>query len=230
MNARTLLTLKPRGKSQSPRKCCLLNDSWFRVWLATATTHLRESLPASSQWGCMTDFVELLSQEEMRRTVNRLASEIVERAGALDNLALIGIHTRGVPLAYLLAAQIKQLEHQSVAVGTLDITFYRDDLDSIGIRTPEHTDIDFDLSGKTLVLVDDVIYSGRTIRAAMNAVNDYGRPELIRLAVLIDRGHRQLPIHPDFVGKLVPTAREEAVQVFLTDIDGYDGVHLLRRE
>jgi len=178
----------------------------------------------------MANFVELLSQEEMRRTMNRLASEIVERAGALDDLALLGIHTRGVPLAYLLAEQIHQLEGHAVSVGTLDITFYRDDLDSIGIRTPERTDIDFDLSGKNLVLVDDVIYSGRTIRAAMNAVNDYGRPELIRLAVLIDRGHRQLPIQPDFVGKIVPTARDEAVKVFLSDIDGYDAVHLMRRE
>lgn len=178
----------------------------------------------------MTSFVELLSPEGMRRTVNRLASEIIERAGALDDLALIGIHTRGVPLAYLLAEQIHQLENQSVAVGTLDITFYRDDLDSIGIRTPERTKIDFDLSGKTLVLVDDVIYSGRTIRAAMNAVNDYGRPDMIQLAVLIDRGHRQLPIHPDFVGKAVPTAREEAVKVFISAIDGQDAVHLLRRE
>lgn len=182
------------------------------------------------KWQPMTSFVELLSPEGMRRTVNRLASEIIERAGALDDLALIGIHTRGVPLAYLLAEQIHQLEKQSVAVGTLDITFYRDDLDSIGIRTPERTEIDFDLSGKTLVLVDDVIYSGRTIRAAMNAVNDYGRPDMIQLAVLIDRGHRQLPIHPDFVGKVVPTAREEAVKVFISAIDGQDAVHLLRRE
>ncbi|MEM9767400.1 MAG: bifunctional pyr operon transcriptional regulator/uracil phosphoribosyltransferase PyrR, partial [Cyanobacteria bacterium P01_D01_bin.71] len=110
------------------------------------------------------------------------------------------------------------------------ITFYRDDLDSIGIRTPERTKIDFDLAGKTLVLVDDVIYSGRTIRAAMNAVNDYGRPDMIQLAVLIDRGHRQLPIHPDFVGKVVPTAREEVVKVFISDIDGHDAVQLIRRD
>jgi pyrimidine operon attenuation protein/uracil phosphoribosyltransferase len=177
----------------------------------------------------MANFVELLSKEDLRRTINRLASEIVERAGSLDNLALVGIQTRGVPLARLLAEQIEQLEHHLVDTGSLDITFYRDDLDSIGIRTPESTDMVFDLSGKTIVLVDDVIYSGRTIRAAMNAINDYGRPEVIRLAVLIDRGHRQLPIHPDFVGKVVPTAREEAVKVFLSDIDGHDGVHLIRR-
>ncbi|MEM6519114.1 MAG: bifunctional pyr operon transcriptional regulator/uracil phosphoribosyltransferase PyrR [Cyanobacteria bacterium P01_C01_bin.70] len=178
----------------------------------------------------MSNFVELLSPEEMRRTVNRLASEIVERIDLLDNLALVGIHTRGVPLAHLLAEQISHLENHTVTVGTLDITFYRDDLDSIGIRTPERTKIDFDLAGKTLVLVDDVIYSGRTIRAAMNAVNDYGRPDMIQLAVLIDRGHRQLPIHPDFVGKVVPTAREEVVKVFISDIDGHDAVQLIRRD
>jgi pyrimidine operon attenuation protein/uracil phosphoribosyltransferase len=178
----------------------------------------------------MASFVEILSKEELRRTVNRLASEIVERAGALDNLALVGIHTRGVPLAHLLAEQIETLENHKVDLGSLDITFYRDDLDSIGIRTPERTEIEFDMSGKTIVLVDDVIYSGRTIRAAMNAINDYGRPEMIQLAVLIDRGHRQLPIHPDFVGKVVPTSREEAVKVFLTATDGHDGVHLIRRQ
>ncbi|MGF1459154.1 MAG: bifunctional pyr operon transcriptional regulator/uracil phosphoribosyltransferase PyrR [Leptolyngbyaceae cyanobacterium] len=178
----------------------------------------------------MANFVELLSQEELRRTINRLASEIVERAGNLSDLALIGIHTRGVPLAQALAEQIKHLEQQSVSVGALDITFYRDDLDSIGIRTPERTNINFDLTGKTLVLVDDVIFSGRTIRAAMNAVSDYGRPDMIQLAVLIDRGHRQLPIHPNFVGKVVPTAREEIVKVCLSGVDGEDSVRLMRRD
>lgn len=178
----------------------------------------------------MNSFVEILSAEELRRTVNRLASEIVERAGSLDHLALLGLYTRGVPLAQLIAEQIERLEKYSVPVGALDITFYRDDLDSIGIRTPARTSIPFDLADKILVLVDDVIYSGRTIRAALNAVNDYGRPDMIQLAVLIDRGHRQLPIHPDFVGKVLPTSREEAVKVFLQATDGQDAVHLLRRE
>lgn len=176
----------------------------------------------------MTNLIEIFSPQEVRRTVNRLASEIVERVGSLENLVLIGIYTRGVPLAHLLAGQIQRLEGHQVPVGALDITFYRDDLDSIGIRTPEHTAISFDLSGKTLVLVDDVIYSGRTIRAALNAVNDYGRPEVVQLAVLIDRGHRQLPIHPDYVGKQLPTAREEIVKVFLAALDGHDAVQLLR--
>jgi pyrimidine operon attenuation protein/uracil phosphoribosyltransferase len=178
----------------------------------------------------MSSVVEILSADELRRTVNRLASEIIERAGALDNLVLIGIYTRGVTLAHLIAEHIQRLENYTVPLGAVDITFYRDDLDSIGIRTPARTDIPFDISGKTLVLVDDVIYSGRTIRAALNAVNDYGRPEMIQLAVLIDRGHRQLPIHPDYVGKVLPTAREEAVKVFLAATDGQDAVQLWRRD
>ena len=176
----------------------------------------------------MRSFVEILSAEELRRTVNRLASEIIERSDPLENLVLLGLYTRGVPLAHLLAECIERLETYSIPVGALDVTFYRDDLDSIGIRTPARTNIPFDLSGKTLILVDDVLYSGRTIRAALNAVNDYGRPEIIQLAVLIDRGHRQLPIHPDFVGKALPTSRDEIIKVFLQDTDGYDAVHLLR--
>ena len=178
----------------------------------------------------MTNFVEILSAEDLRRTVNRLASEIIERAGTLEKLVLLGIYTRGVPLAQLLVEQIERLENYQVPLGALDITFYRDDLDSIGIRTPARTAVPVDLFGKTLVLVDDVIYSGRTIRAALNAVHDYGRPEIIQLAVLIDRGHRQLPIHPDFIGKALPTSREEAVKVFLQATDGKDAVQLIRRQ
>lgn len=171
--------------------------------------------------------VEILSPEELRRTVNRLASQIVEKTPLLSHLVLLGIHTRGVPLAQLLARQIEALEGIPIAVGALDITFYRDDLDQIGLRTPAKTDISFDLTGKTVVLVDDVIYKGRTIRAALNAVNEYGRPEVIRLAVLVDRGHREVPIHPDFIGKQVPTAKEEIVKVYFQDIDGRDAVELI---
>ena len=176
------------------------------------------------------EVVEIFSAEELRRTLNRLACEIVEKAGNLNKLVLLGIHTRGVPLAKILAHQIDRLENVRVFVGALDITFYRDDLDKIGARTPARTQIPFDLSKKIVIIVDDVIYSGRTIRAALNAVNDYGRPELIRLAVLIDRGHRQLPIHPDFVGKQLPTAKEEEVKVYLQDTDGRDAVELLTRD
>lgn len=173
--------------------------------------------------------VEILSVEEMRRTLNRLASEVIERGGDLDRLVLLGIHTRGVPLAHLLAQQIQRLEGVELPVGAIDITLYRDDLDKISTRTPARTEILFDITDQVVVLVDDVIFSGRTIRAALNAVIDYGRPSAIRLAVLIDRGHRELPIHPDFVGKALPTAKDESVKVFLQAVDGRDGVELLKR-
>ncbi len=177
----------------------------------------------------LAEVIEILSAEELRRTVNRLASQIVEKAGDLSNLVLVGIYTRGVPMAHLLARQIEVLEGISVPVGAIDITFYRDDFDQIGARTPVRDQIPFNLSGKTVVLVDDVIFKGRTIRAALNAINDYGRPQLIRLAVLIDRGHREVPIHPDFTGKELPTAKEETVKVYLHGIDGRDGVELWKR-
>ncbi len=173
--------------------------------------------------------VEILSADEVRRTLTRLASQIIEQSGSLSNLVLLGIYTRGVPLAEILAEQIANLEQMQVAVGAIDITFYRDDLDQIGVRTPAKTRIPFDLSGKVVVLVDDVIYSGRTIRAALNAVTDYGRPEAIRLLALVDRGHRELPIHPDFTGKILPTARDETVKVYLQSVDGRDAVELMRR-
>jgi pyrimidine operon attenuation protein/uracil phosphoribosyltransferase len=172
--------------------------------------------------------IEILSADELRRTVNRLASQIVEQSRDLSQLGLLGIYTRGVSLAKLLARQIEVLEQVTVPMGALDITFYRDDLDQIGVRTPAKTEIPFDLTGKTVVVVDDVIYKGRTIRAALNAVLEYGRPEAIRLAVLVDRGHRELPIHPNFTGKQLPTAKEEQVKVYLQDIDGRDAVELIK--
>lgn len=174
------------------------------------------------------EVVEILSADEVRRTVTRLASQIVERAGDLSQVILVGIYTRGVPLAQMLARQMEALEQVKIPVGALDITFYRDDLDSIGLRTPAKTEIPFDLSGKTVVLVDDVIYKGRTIRAALNAVNDYGRPAAIWLVVLVDRGHRDLPIHPDFTGKELPTAKDEQVKVYLQEIDDRVSVELTR--
>ncbi len=174
-----------------------------------------------------TEVVEILSADEIRRTITRLASQIVERTRDLSQLVLVGLYTRGVPLAHLLARQIEALEGMTVAVGALDITFYRDDLDKIGLRTPAKTDLSFDLTGKTVVIVDDVIFKGRTIRAALNALNEYGRPEVIRLAVLVDRGHRELPIHPDFIGKQLPTAKEEIIKVYFQEIDGRDAVELI---
>lgn len=175
-----------------------------------------------------TQIVEILSTQELRRTITRLASQVIEKSGDLSNLVLIGIYTRGVPLAKQLARQIEVLEQVQVPVGAIDITFYRDDLDQIGVRTPEKTEIPFDLAGKTVVLVDDVIYKGRTIRAALNAVTEYGRPQVIRLLVLVDRGHRELPIRPDFTGKQLPTAAEEQVKVYLQDVDGRDRVELIK--
>lgn len=172
--------------------------------------------------------IEILSAEELRRTINRMTSQVVEKTRDLSQLVLLGIHTRGVPLAKMMARQIELLEKIQVPVGAVDITFYRDDLDQIGLRTPAKTDISCDISGKTVVLVDDVIYKGRTVRAALNAVHEYGRPEAIWLAVLVDRGHRELPIHPDFIGKNLPTAKEEQVKVYLQDLDGRDAVELIK--
>jgi pyrimidine operon attenuation protein / uracil phosphoribosyltransferase len=173
--------------------------------------------------------VEILSAEELRRTVTRLASQVIEHCRQLDQLVVVGILTHGLPLAKMLAHQIETLEQVKVPVGGLDITFYRDDLDRIILRTPGKTDLPTDLTGKTVVLVDDVIYSGRTVRAALNAIHDYGRPSLIQLVVLIDRGHRELPIHPDFIGKVLPTAREEKVKVYLQETDYRDAVELIKR-
>jgi pyrimidine operon attenuation protein / uracil phosphoribosyltransferase len=172
--------------------------------------------------------VEILSADEIRRTIVRLASEIDERCRDLSQVVLVGIQKKGVPLTIMLAHQIEVLEGVKVPIATLDITFYRDDLDLIAVRTPGKTDIPVDLNGKTVILVDDVIFQGRTIRAALNAVNEYGRPKDILLAVLIDRGHRQVPIHPDFVGKRLPTAREEQIKVYFQEPDGRDAVELIR--
>ncbi len=171
--------------------------------------------------------VEILSSEEIRRTMTRLASQVIERSRDLSNLVILGIYTRGVVLAKNLSRQIEALEGVNVPVGAIDITFYRDDLDQISVRTPAKTDIPFDVTGTTVLLVDDVIYKGRTIRAALNAVNEYGRPTTIWLAVLIDRGHRELPIHPDFTGKKLPTAKDEKVKVYLQGFDQGDGVELI---
>jgi pyrimidine operon attenuation protein / uracil phosphoribosyltransferase len=172
--------------------------------------------------------IEILTAEEIRRTITRLASQIIEKSGDLSEIVLIGIYTRGVPLARTIASQIEMLEQVKVPVGAIDITFYRDDLDRIKTRTPEKTKIPFDLTGKTVILVDDVIYKGRTIRAALNAVIEYGRPQAIRLLALVDRGHRELPIHPDFIGKKLPTASEEQVKVYFQDADGRDAVELIK--
>ena len=168
---------------------------------------------------------QVLDEPGIERALTRIAHEIVERAGGTDGLALVGIRTRGVTLAKRIATRLQTIGGHPVPVGALDITLYRDDLALKG-DTPvlRGTDIPFPVSEKTLVLVDDVLYTGRTIRAALDAIIDLGRPRMIQLAVLVDRGHRELPIRADYVGKNLPTARREAVQVMLREHDGQDRV------
>ena len=173
----------------------------------------------------------LLDADALGRTIVRIAHEIVEGNRDLAHVALVGIHTRGVPLAQRLRRLIDELTGTEVELGTLDITFHRDDLHVRGAEAPLHaqpvvrsTSLDFPLEGMTCVLVDDVLYTGRTIRAAIEALFAYGRPGRVQLACLVDRGHRELPIRPDYVGKNLPTSRNESVQVRLQEIDGRDEV------
>jgi pyrimidine operon attenuation protein / uracil phosphoribosyltransferase len=168
---------------------------------------------------------EIMTAEEIRRATVRISHEIVEKQAGTAGLALVGIQRRGVPLARRIADAIAENESTTIPVGALDITFYRDDL-SLVAQQPvvKGTEIPFDLNGATVILVDDVLYTGRTIRAAMDALVDFGRPQAIRLAVLVDRGHRELPIRADHVGKNVPTSREELVKVQLAEVDGVDAV------
>lgn len=171
---------------------------------------------------------QLMDADAVRRALTRIAHEILERNKGTENLVLLGIRTRGYPLAQRLAAKIFEIEGQEVPVSHLDITPYRDDLgERGGEERPNLTGLSFSLAGKKVVLVDDVLYTGRTVRAAMDAVMDLGRASAIQLAVLIDRGHRELPIRPDFVGKNVPTSRREVVAVKLVETDGEDRVVLL---
>lgn len=166
---------------------------------------------------------ELVNETSLNRMVARIAHEIVEKVGELDTLALIGIWTRGVCLARRLAEAIQGISSLEVPVGTLDISFYRDDVyGKVDQPVVKSTDIPFDVNEKTVVIIDDVLYTGRTIRAAMDAIMDYGRPSRIMLAVLIDRGHRELPIRADIVGKNVPTRPDEMVRVHLKETDGKD--------
>ena len=168
----------------------------------------------------------LLDAEGIERTLTRIAHEIIERNPDLDDVALVGIHRRGVPLAYRLRRLIEERAGVELALGQLDITFYRDDVQVRGGEAPLHaqpvvrsTALDFPLEGMTCILVDDVLYTGRTIRAAIDALFDYGRPGRVRLAVLADRGHRELPIRPDYVGKNLPTRRDEVVNVYDDGVD-----------
>lgn len=172
----------------------------------------------------------IMDSEAIRRALVRIAHEIIEKNKGVEDVVIVGIRTRGVPLAQRIAAEINAIENCEMTVGMLDITLYRDDLSTLGYNPVVHgTDINFDLSGKHVVLVDDVLYTGRTIRAALDAVIDMGRPKTMQLAVLVDRGHKELPIRADYVGKNVPTSQKETIEVVLNEIDGTDEVYIGER-
>lgn len=172
----------------------------------------------------------LLEKEDMKRVITRMAHEIIECNRGVGDIALIGIHRRGVPIAHRIAAKIEEIEGKRPLVGELDITLYRDDL-SMLYETPKvhKTNVNFNIKGKVVILVDDVLFTGRTIRAAMDALTDLGRPSKIQLAVIVDRGHRELPIRADYVGKNTPTSKEEVIEVLVAETDGQDKVILGER-
>ena len=169
----------------------------------------------------------VMTAEDMRRTLARIAHEIIERNKGTSELILIGLRTRGFPLAKRLADGIQQYEGNKLNVGALDFSRYRDDLNGNGVHKVPRTEIPYDINGKPVLLVDDVIHTGRSVRAAMDALVDLGRPSVIQLAVLIDRGHREMPIRPDYVGKNIPSARHEDIQVRLVETDGKDEVAIV---
>ena len=173
---------------------------------------------------------KLLDDKMIDRSLTRLSHEIIEKNKGVDNLVLIGIKSRGVPLANRLSSKIEQIVGKRIPVGALDITLYRDDL-SLRSYEPDvkGLELDFPIDGKIVILVDDVIYTGRTVRAAMDAIIDYGRPSAIQLAVLVDRGHRELPIRPDYVGKNVPTSSKEVVKVKLEEMDELSEVSIYQK-
>lgn len=175
------------------------------------------------------DRTVIMDEHAMARTLARISHEIIEHVDDLSSLGLVGIRRRGAPLAERIASAVGGIEGVAVPVGALDITLYRDDLTAIGPQPKLHaTEIPFDITDLHIVLVDDVLYTGRTVRAALDALIDLGRPKVIQLAVLVDRGHRELPIRADYVGKNIPTSRLEDVRVSLAEVDGTDSVSLVR--
>src|SRR5574340_55658 len=172
------------------------------------------------------DGARVMDQADVRRALTRIAHEIIERNRGAEGLAIIGIHTRGVPLAYRLAKLIEQIEGQAVPVGEIDIVDHRDDRPSG--QAESRTRLDFSIADRKVVLVDEVLYTGRTVRAALDALIEHGRPASVQLAALVDRGHRELPIRADYVGKNLPTSRRERVRVLLSDTDGEEGVLIER--
>lgn len=174
------------------------------------------------------DRLELLSAQDLRRTLDRLASQVLESVADSQGLVLLGIPTRGVALARVLSGRLEAICGHPIAHGSLDPTFHRDDLERVGTRLVEATQLPVPVDGRPVVLVDDVIFTGRTVRAALEALQAWGRPRRVGLLVMVDRGHRELPIQPDFCGRVVPTSRQETIQLCLQDVDGEEGVFLLR--
>ena len=173
----------------------------------------------------------VMDQRKIASTLKRLAMEVIERNRELENVAIVGIRTRGVVIGERILKLIKKLEDIKLDFGILDITLYRDDLSTIGPNPiVKGTEIDFDVTGRDIILVDDVLFSGRTVRAALDSIVDFGRPKTIQLLVLIDRGHRELPIQADYVGKTLPTSKREIVEVRLKEIDGIDEVLIVEEE
>jgi pyrimidine operon attenuation protein/uracil phosphoribosyltransferase len=163
----------------------------------------------------------LMTEEDVKKTINRISHEIVEKIRNLDSLVIIGIKTRGVPLAKAIRDEIANITRKDIPLGAVDITFYRDDLSMVGEKPQvKGTELSFSVEGKDVILIDDVLYTGRTTRAALDEIMDYGRPSSVKLCVLIDRGHRELPICPDFVGRTITTTRNEIVKVKVKEIDG----------
>ncbi len=173
--------------------------------------------------------IEILSKKELDRTIKRLASQILEKIPDITSLLLVGIPTRGVYLSKLLAKYLEQLSGQSVQSGCLDPTFHRDDLSSVGTRIAQATDLPSSVDDREVVLIDDVIYTGRTIKAALEALNSWGRAKRVTLLAMVDRGHREVPIQPDFCGRLVPTSKDETIDLRLREVDGEEGIFLCKK-
>lgn len=174
--------------------------------------------------------IELMNKDAMRRALVRISHEIIEKNQGISDLVIIGIQRRGVPIANMIADNIEKIEGNRPEVGILDITFYRDDLSLLSEHpVVNNTEINFSLNKKKIILVDDVLFTGRTVRAAIDAIMDVGRPDLIQLAILVDRGHRELPIRADYVGKNIPTSKREFIEVKINSIDGIDCVYICRK-
>ena len=172
---------------------------------------------------------EILSKKELNRTIKRLASQIFEKVTDTNSLLLIGIPTRGVYLSEILAIYLEELSGQTVENGCLDPTFHRDDLSRVGTRIPQITDLPSTVDDREVVLIDDVIYTGRTIKAALEALQSWGRAKRVMLLVMVDRGHREVPIQPDFCGRIVPTSKDELIELKLMEIDGEEGIFLRKK-